>query len=52
MENAEALISAIQRAKPAAAKGKYVRSVFLASTMGPGIPVDPAVAEKLVGRSA
>ncbi len=52
VENTEALIAAIQRAKPAAAKGKYVRSVFLSSTMGPGVPVDPAVADKLVGRGA
>ena len=52
VENAEALISAIQKAKPAAAKGKYVKSIFIGSTMGPSIPVDPAVAEKLVGRAA
>ena len=51
VENAEALLVAVQRAKPAAAKGKYVRSVYLSSTMGPGVPVDPAVAEKLVGRA-
>ncbi len=52
VENAEALLTAVQRAKPAAAKGKYVRSVFVSSTMGPGIPVDIAAVEKLVGRSA
>ena len=52
VENTEALISAIQKAKPAAAKGKYVKSIFLGSTMGPGVPVDPVVAEKLVGRTA
>ncbi len=51
VENAEALLIAVQRAKPAAAKGKYMRSVYLSSTMGPGIPVDPSVAEKLVGRA-
>ena len=39
-ENAEALISAVLRAKPSAAKGKYVRGVSLSSTMGPGIKVD------------
>ncbi|KAA0251308.1 50S ribosomal protein L1 [Acidobacteria bacterium ACD] len=50
VENTEALLAAIQRAKPAAAKGKYVKSVFLSSTMGPGVPVDPAVVEKAAGR--
>jgi large subunit ribosomal protein L1 len=52
VENAEALLTAVQKAKPAAAKGKYVKSVFVSSTMGPGIPVDIAAVEKLVGRSA
>jgi len=40
VENAQALIQAVVRAKPAAAKGKYVRSATLCSTMGPGIPLD------------
>jgi large subunit ribosomal protein L1 len=52
VENTEALLSAVARAKPAAAKGKYVKSVFLSSTMGPGIPVDPAVTEKAAGRAS
>ncbi|MCL4809596.1 MAG: 50S ribosomal protein L1 [Thermoanaerobaculia bacterium] len=52
VENTEALIAAVQKAKPAAAKGKYMRSIFLGSTMGPSVPVDPAVADKLVGRVA
>lgn len=39
-DNAEALIGAVIKAKPSAAKGKYVKGVSLSSTMGPGIQVD------------
>jgi len=42
LRNARALLDEIVRAKPAAAKGKYVRSVTFASTMGPGVRVDTA----------
>ncbi|MGH7736485.1 MAG: 50S ribosomal protein L1 [Candidatus Tyrphobacter sp.] len=41
VENVATLLDAIVRAKPAAAKGTYLRSVTLASTMGPGVKVDP-----------
>ncbi len=44
-QNAEALIGAVLKAKPSAAKGKYVRTVSVSSTMGPGIKVDEAVAQ-------
>ena len=44
MENYKALIDAIAKAKPAAAKGQYMRSVTVASTMGPGIKINPAKA--------
>jgi large subunit ribosomal protein L1 len=40
VENAQTLISAVVKAKPAAAKGKYVRSVTICSTMGPGLALD------------
>lgn len=39
-DNAEALIGAVLKAKPSAAKGKYVRGASISSTMGPGIKVD------------
>jgi len=51
-ENAAALLSAVQKAKPAAAKGKYVKRVTLTSTMGPGILIDPAEAEAAVAAAA
>jgi large subunit ribosomal protein L1 len=42
LENYAALIEEIQRAKPAAAKGRYIRTITLTTTMNPGIRVDPA----------
>ncbi|MCW2502206.1 MAG: ribosomal protein [Actinomycetia bacterium] len=41
VENYAAAIEEISRAKPSAAKGKYVKKVTFSTTMGPGIPVDP-----------
>lgn len=41
VENFKALAAAIIKAKPAAAKGQYIRSVVVASTMGPGVKINP-----------
>jgi large subunit ribosomal protein L1 len=53
LENYAALIDELVRAKPAAAKGRYLRTVTLATTMGPGIRVDPtrtrSIVEELTG---
>ena len=40
MANAIALVSSVLKAKPVAAKGKYVKGVAVSSTMGPGVRVD------------
>ena len=45
-ENAKALIDAVNKAKPPAAKGKYVKAIHMASTMGPSIAVSHTVVEK------
>jgi large subunit ribosomal protein L1 len=42
LENYATLVDELIRAKPAAAKGRYLRTITLATTMGPGIRVDPA----------
>jgi large subunit ribosomal protein L1 len=51
-ENAQALLAAIIKAKPAPAKGKYVKKITLTSTMGPGIPIDHAEADAAVALAA
>jgi large subunit ribosomal protein L1 len=43
-ENVKALVGAISRAKPAGAKGTFIKKVSLSSTMGPGVKLDPATA--------
>jgi large subunit ribosomal protein L1 len=48
VENYSALLDEIIRAKPAAAKGRYIKTATLTSTMGPGIHVDPARTRGLV----
>ena len=43
LENFETLMDALQKAKPAAAKGQYMRSVTVSSTMGPGVKINPLI---------
>jgi len=45
VENAHALVESIVKARPSAAKGKYLRSVTMSSTMGPGIVIDTVAVE-------
>ena len=56
LENVRAVVEELQRAKPAAAKGRYMRGITLASTMGPGVKVDPnpfrALEDELTGAPA
>jgi large subunit ribosomal protein L1 len=49
LENFKAGFGAVLKAKPATAKGKYVESLTLSATMGPGISLDTSVASKLAG---
>ena len=44
-DNANTLVQAVLKAKPASAKGKYLRTICVSSTMGPGVRVDPAAVE-------
>jgi large subunit ribosomal protein L1 len=50
IENASALLDSIVRAKPSAAKGKYLRSITVSSTMGPGVRIDETRVEAAVKR--
>ena len=52
LENYQAIIEELIRAKPSAAKGRYLRSVVIASTMGPGVKVDPSRTRDLVEQEA
>jgi large subunit ribosomal protein L1 len=45
VDNTRTLVQAVMRARPSAAKGKYLLSIHVASTMGPGVAIDPAVVE-------
>jgi len=51
LENYAAVIEELVRAKPSAAKGRYLRSVTVASTMGPGVKVDPGRTRDIAGEA-
>src|SRR6201987_5385621 len=51
-ENAQALLGAVVKAKPAAAKGRYVKKITLTSTMGPGVSIDHSEAESATAGAA
>lgn len=53
-ENYAAALDEVLRAKPSAAKGRYLKKIFFSTTMGPGIPVDPSITRDLLteGESA
>ena len=48
-DNAKAVLESILKAKPSSSKGKYLRSVTVSTTMGPGIKMDTVLVEKLAG---
>jgi large subunit ribosomal protein L1 len=48
IDNAHALVDSVVKAKPSAAKGKYLRNVTMSSTMGPGITIDTAHVQDVV----
>ena len=48
LENYAAVVEELVRAKPSAAKGRYLRSITLTSTMGPGVKVDPSRTRDIV----
>lgn len=52
VENYAAALDEILRAKPSAAKGRYLKKITFATTMGPGIPVDPARTRNLLAEDA
>ena len=52
LENYAALIDEIVRARPAAAKGRYLRTVTLSTTMGPGVKIDPSRTRRIAEEAA
>lgn len=51
-DNAFAVLESVVKAKPASCKGRYLQSVTISSTMGPGIKLDPIAVTKLVGATS
>jgi large subunit ribosomal protein L1 len=49
IENFKAGFGAVLKAKPSSSKGRYIRSITMSATMGPGIAVDPTTASKASG---
>jgi large subunit ribosomal protein L1 len=49
VDNANAVLESILKAKPSTSKGKYVKSASVSTTMGPGVRIDTAAIEKIVG---
>jgi large subunit ribosomal protein L1 len=47
VQNMMAFVDAVRRARPSAAKGTYIRKIVITSTMGPGIKVDPVLAQNM-----
>jgi large subunit ribosomal protein L1 len=45
-DNAKTLVQAVLKARPSSVKGTYVKSIYIASSMGPGIRIDVAAAQK------
>ena len=52
LANYQAIVEELIRAKPSAAKGRYLRSIVMASTMGPGVKVDPSRTRDLIEEEA
>jgi large subunit ribosomal protein L1 len=52
LENYAAVIDELIKAKPSAAKGRYLRTITLAPTMGPGVKVDPSRTRDILGEAA
>jgi large subunit ribosomal protein L1 len=49
LENLYALLESVQRLKPSSAKGTYMKAMAVATTMGPGVKLDPLTVRKFIG---